>query len=104
MESLLTVEQYASRAQLHPDSVRRQLREGRLRAIKKGRVWRIPESAMMEDSPAKRPEPKKGWTEAAMELAPIYTASIEGGGELTASSQALGDLYPYPHVPEAETA
>lgn len=104
MESLLTVEQYATRAQLHPDSVRRQLREGRLRAVKKGRVWRIPESAMMEDSPNRPSRKMKSWDAAAQELAPVYAASIENGDELTAISQAEGDLYEHEFVPEAKAA
>lgn len=56
-EQLLTVEQYAHRAQLKPETVRRQLREGRLKAIKKGRVWRVPESAVLENTPAKIDNP-----------------------------------------------
>ena len=48
MEMLLTVEQAAERLQLHPETVRRQLKRGELRAIKRGRVWRVPESALTE--------------------------------------------------------
>lgn len=94
MESLLTVEQYATRTQLHPDSVRRQLREGRLRAVKKGRVWRIPEGALMEDSPATSPGPRavKTWEQAANDMAPVYADSIRNGGVLTAITDAEGDL------------
>ena len=51
MEMLLTVEQAAERLQLHPETVRRQLKRGELRAIKRGRVWRVPESALMENAP-----------------------------------------------------
>ena len=36
MEMLLTVEQAAERLQLHPETVRRQLKRGELRAIKRG--------------------------------------------------------------------
>ena len=51
MEMLLTVEQAAERLQLHPETVRRQLQRGELRAIKRGRVWRVPESALGEAAP-----------------------------------------------------
>ncbi len=51
MEMLLTVEQAAERLQLHPETVRRQLKRGELRAIKRGRVWRVPESALGEATP-----------------------------------------------------
>jgi excisionase family DNA binding protein len=55
MENLLTVEQVAERTQLHIDTVRRHLQAGKLRGIKRGRVWRVPESALMETTP---PTPK----------------------------------------------
>ena len=48
MEMLLTVEQAAERLQLTPYTVRRHLNEGRLRGIKKGHQWRVPESAITE--------------------------------------------------------
>lgn len=41
METLHTVEQAAKILQLHPDTVRIWLRDGRLRGRKMGRVWRI---------------------------------------------------------------
>lgn len=50
-EIYLTVEQVALRLQLHPFTIRRQLQSGRLRGIKRGRVWRVPESAIEESSP-----------------------------------------------------
>ena len=56
-EQLLTVEQYAQRVHLKPETVRKQLREGRLKAIKKGRVWRVPESAVTQNTPAKVENP-----------------------------------------------
>lgn len=85
MEMLLTVEQAAARLQLAPFTVRQQLKRGALRGIKRGRVWRIPESALMEPSASLRPAQE--WKEAANELAPVYEASIANGGELTAISQ-----------------
>jgi excisionase family DNA binding protein len=91
METLLTVEQYAERAQLHPDSVRRQLREGRLRAIKKGRVWRIPASVVYEDSRQAKRAGK--WATAAASMADVYANSLKDGDELTAITTAEGEFY-----------
>ena len=51
MEMLLTLEQAATRLQLHRDTVRRQLKRGQLRGVKRGRVWRVPESALDEATP-----------------------------------------------------
>jgi excisionase family DNA binding protein len=52
-EMLLTIEQAAERLQLNPATVRRQCQRGALRGIKRGRQWRVPESALMESAPAK---------------------------------------------------
>ncbi len=49
-EQLLTPEQAALRLQLKPATVRRQLQRGALRGVKRGRVWRVPESALAECS------------------------------------------------------
>lgn len=48
MEMLLTVEQAAARLQLTPYTVREHLKAGKLRGVKRGSVWRIPESALLE--------------------------------------------------------
>lgn len=50
MEMLLTVEQAAQRLQLAPFTVREHLKSGKLRGLKRGRVWRVPESALMEET------------------------------------------------------
>jgi excisionase family DNA binding protein len=55
-ESLLTIDQVAKRLQIHPASVRRQLREGSLRGLKRGKLWRVPESALYEPTPRHAPE------------------------------------------------
>ncbi len=47
-EFLLTVEQVAERVQMHQETVRRHLIAGKLRGIKRGRLWRVPESAILE--------------------------------------------------------
>lgn len=56
MEMLLTLEQAATRLQLHRDTVRRQLKRGQLRGVKRGRVWRVPESALEETAPVAAPK------------------------------------------------
>jgi excisionase family DNA binding protein len=48
MEMHYTVEQVAERLQLHVETIRRQLKAGTLRGTKRGRQWRIPESALTE--------------------------------------------------------
>ena len=88
MNPLLTVEQYASLTQLHPDSVRRQLRSGRLRAVKKGRVWRIPASAVHENVAIS--DPSRQWAAAAQQMADVYAESLAHGSELTAMTSAAG--------------
>jgi excisionase family DNA binding protein len=55
-EMLLTIEQAAERLQLNPATVRRQCVRGALRGIKRGRQWRVPESALSEPAPA-QPKP-----------------------------------------------
>ena len=45
-ETLLTVDQAATRLQMHPDTLRRQLRQGRIKSLRAGKLWRIPESAL----------------------------------------------------------
>lgn len=100
METLLTVAEYATAVRQHEDSVRRQLRAGRIpRAIKKGRGWRIPASAVYEDSRQAQAGP---WPTAAREMAGIYAGALEGGGELTAITTAPGEPYQQPSqdVPE----
>lgn len=54
IEELLTVEQAARRLKLSEQTIRIQCRNGVLRAIKRGRQWRVPESAVTESAP----EPK----------------------------------------------
>ncbi len=55
-ELLLTVEQAAERLQLTPYTIRVQLRARRLRGIKRGRAWRVPESALQEAERPTAPE------------------------------------------------
>ncbi|MBI1199034.1 MAG: helix-turn-helix domain-containing protein [Phenylobacterium sp.] len=45
-EEVYTVEQFAERLKLHPKTVRRFIREGRLRAVKVGKSYRILRSDM----------------------------------------------------------
>lgn len=40
-EEVYTVEQFAERLKLHPKTVLRFIREGRVRAVKVGKAWRI---------------------------------------------------------------
>jgi excisionase family DNA binding protein len=46
MDELLTPEEVAERLKIDIQTVRRYLREGRLKGHLLGRVWRVPESAL----------------------------------------------------------
>ncbi len=50
MEMLLTVEQAATRLQVQPETIRTRLRRGNLRGVKAGKLWRVPETALLEDT------------------------------------------------------
>ena len=90
-ELYLTTEQAADRLQLHPETIRRQIHSGRLRAVRRGRVYRIPESAIGESSvPAAA---GNRWAAAAERMAPIYAASLAQGDDFTASTTAPGNFY-----------
>ena len=79
MELLLTVEQAAQRLQLAPFTVREQLKRGQLRGLKRGRVWRIPESALTESSPpAQAPGGRGGRSRAVVEFAVRQSDSQRG--------------------------
>lgn len=43
-ETFYTVEEAARRLKMHPDTLRRQLRQGRIKSVRTGKLWRIPES------------------------------------------------------------
>lgn len=123
IEQLLTIEQAADRLALHPETVRRQLVRGQLRGIRRGRLWRIPESALMESTPASgysnssagppalAPDNATAvtdaWSEAvlhhaAARLVSLYEKSLREGGDLTASTTAPGSFYdPADYLAEA---
>lgn len=90
MEMLLTVEQAATRLNLHPITVRVHLRNGILRGIKRGRVWRVPESALLENTPK-----VSQWEAAAERLAPVYAESLATDGELTLAVTSPRKIYDY---------
>ena len=88
-EMLLTIEQAAERLQLHGDTVRKQLQRGALRGIKRGRVWRVPESALTESSAPQRSR----WAKDAERVAGVYADDLATDGELTAVTTAGGDFH-----------
>ena len=45
-ETFLTVDEAAQRLRMNPATLRRQLRAGRIAAVRTGKLWRIPESAL----------------------------------------------------------
>lgn len=78
IEMLLTVEQAAQRLQIHPTSVRRQLQRGHLRGVKRGNLWRVPESALLESSPA---SVAGADSRAAQQIADSIWRDMNGGDE-----------------------
>lgn len=46
MNNFLTVEEAAARLRVAPFTMRKYLREGRVRGVRIGRAWRIPEDAL----------------------------------------------------------
>lgn len=80
MEMLLTVEQAAERLQIKPATVREQLKAGRLRGIKRGRLWRIPESALLEPSTPTNSQTQKREKLALLQLMASQAAAWRGDG------------------------
>ncbi len=91
MEMLLTVEQAAERLQLTAWTVREHLKSGKLRGVKRGSVWRVPEAALLETVTP----PASDWAQSAQRLSHVYADSIASGGELTAFATAPGQIYDY---------
>ncbi len=71
MQDLLTILEAADRLKLNPETVRRQLRSGALRGIKRGRLWRVPESAIYEATPERSQAPE---VTAQIILSDLYSA------------------------------
>ena len=65
-EMYLTVAQTAERLHLHTTTVRRQIKRGEIRAIRKGRAVRIPESALRENTPTVSPSTPEGAAKAIL--------------------------------------
>jgi excisionase family DNA binding protein len=99
-DMLLTIDQVAERLQIHPASVRRQLRGGLLRGVKRGKLWRVPESALYE------PTPDQGHTQR---LAP-ETAQANAiwasmtSGDTQRHNEALRALFAAPQAVQAVIA
>jgi excisionase family DNA binding protein len=87
MEMLLTIEQAALRLQLHRDTVRKQLKRGDLRGVKRGRVWRVPESALEEAAPAPATPPVIMTPQATAGQLDDFLKSVEA---LTQRMEAAG--------------
>ena len=92
MEMLLTIEQAAIRLQLHRDTVRKQLKRGQLRGVKRGRVWRVPESALTEIAPASTDgvaDAETIWREMTGGNAKCHNAAIVKMASAPASVRAI---------------
>lgn len=55
---MLTIEEVAERLKLHPNTVRRYARWGKLPAVKFGRVWRVEEKDLEDFVRARKQELK----------------------------------------------
>lgn len=90
-ETLLTVEQAAERLQLGTFTVREQLRTGRLRGLKRGRVWRVPESALFESSPQKSAlrQADELWAELSSDEGERHNAAIVALAHAPQGARAL---------------
>ena len=106
MEKFLTVEEAARSLRVSADTVRRWLRAGRLRAVKFGQVYRIPESAIQENvGPTARlpwrpvaSEPRDDYRQrmaAALALAeqldPVIRAGTRGRIDIAGEISAMRD-------------
>ena len=86
---LLTVEQAASRLHLRPDTVRDHLARGVLRGIKRGRQWRVPESALTESAPA----PNNGAPTNDVQSQVDAIMEEMGSGDLSRRNAAISRLF-----------
>jgi excisionase family DNA binding protein len=88
MQNLLTIDEAAKRLKLNPETVRRQLRSGVLRGIKRGKMWRIPESAIYESgAPGSR-------TDEAQAQAVLSDLQSRDGNTRNKAILALGQAAP----------
>ena len=97
-DTLLTIDQVATRLQIHPASVRRQLREGSLRGIKRGKLWRVPESALYEPTPPQAQSTKAAAPEIK-QANEIWDAM--GSGDDARRDEALRTLFQAPGAVQA---
>lgn len=81
MEMFLTVEQAAERLQVTPYTVREHLKAGLLRGIKRGRLWRVPESALGETAP-EPPKPKFDIEKRRAAIKEAYGSMAHLGGSV----------------------
>lgn len=84
-EEVYTVEQFAERLKLHPKTVRRFIREGRLRAVKVGKSYRILRSDL---------EAMTGVTPGARPTAARVTAIVDLSDVEPAKAQTLARILP----------
>lgn len=95
-ELLLTVPEAAARLRLAPITIQRQLKRGTLRGIKRGKVWRIPESALTENTPATPESSKAPETPATPQTPATRAAAILAemqSGDLRRRNAALVALF-----------
>jgi excisionase family DNA binding protein len=77
MELLLTVEQAATKLQCHRATIRRQIKAGRLRAVRRGGQYRIPESALYDATEGTTPEEQARLIAEALAVPEKRAAALE---------------------------
>jgi excisionase family DNA binding protein len=75
-EAFYTVDEAAERLRMHPDTLRRQLRQGRIRSVRTGKLWRIPESAL------EAPGIEAAAPSVPNQSVPLYPSRFPSGAEV----------------------
>ena len=102
-QDLLTVETAATELQLHPKTVLRFIREGRLKATRVGRGWRIPRAEINAFAGLGDPEPRTGTLARATAIVEIPDLTIEEAERIVSGlNAALAS--PRPRPIQLETA
>jgi len=76
-ETYFTVEQIAELLQMHPKTVQRYIREGRLRAVKVGKAWRVSGHDLSVFTESVPPAPEHAPVSVVSSVADVYAAERE---------------------------
>ena len=102
-QDLLSIEAAAKILGLHPKTVIRFIREGRLKAAKVGRAWRITRAEVDAFAGLGEPEPRTGLTARATTIVDIDDLTTEEAQRIVNGMQAVLNG-PKPRPIQIETA